>query len=650
MSSGPTICHILDFPNEILIKIISHLNARERVPLGNSCKKLHSLVFEEKELLRNLDFSKDGRLTSASDIRQYFNNSNATEYILRVNLRNVNCMEPEQMLNDYIGKAVNIVDINVHGTRFEDIRELEYFLKSMPHIKRLSIDWPRRTEDNSAPCCKALRGTLSRLTYLSVRMWHAPHAKKFIRYLQLCQKLKELRMIGRRTCFVAEGDCVLSLEPKILRNLETVEFCGPCTDGEKDYFMALLPELEKWTDFQFPKHYIGNGFYFEKNVQVCEELLEMNWILNIAPNIYFDEYVEFGRSVLSECLLTEVIKITHKDGPEDFCCLSLLNETDICVVKIDEAKRLLKDPTYQISYLRINHNIETNCDVHLVVSAFPKLTELVLSNVTEVSGSKRVHPQRRLRKRNSTIPRKEDDLRNKNLDSSFKLLVENSPQLRDLTLDTNYSTFEDDRMWDLDAMHLISGWTNLRTLRLSSIPIEDGIFLTEIGRTCKYLEILELYDLGPGDVCCYIDELCQMLSDLKTLREFRIHQDNIGEVSQVFVSLANNVQLRKVYMISDGEMNTTNNLISSVEHLLCSCSKLTTFQCIIDEISEADSVALTTVLRSFKRKVRRPNFQFQVVWSMDLVVDDSEALKEDTICEDALPLTFPCDMGMAHRS
>ncbi|XP_046619916.1 uncharacterized protein LOC124305018 isoform X1 [Neodiprion virginianus] len=646
MSAGPSICHILDFPNEILMKIIFHLNARERVPLGNSCKKLHSLIFEEKELLRNLDFSKDGRLTSVSDIRQYFDNSKASRYIQRVNLRNVNFIEPEQMLNDYIGNAVNIVDLNISGTRFEDVQGLGYFLKLLPHVKRLSIDWPRRMEDNAGPCCKVLRGPLSKLTYLSIQIWHPPHTKKFVRYLQMCQQLKELRMIGRKSCYVPATDEFPCLGQKQLRSLEIIEFCGPCCGPEKRFFMTLLPELEKWTDFHVPKYYIQNGFYFEKNVPFAKKLCKTNWMN--PRNIYFGSYFEFGQSVLTERLLTEVIKVTHKDPPKCYCCLSLLHQTDICVIKIEEAKRLLKDPSYELSYLRINHNIKTNCDAHLVVSAFPKLTELILSNITKVSGF--VHSRKQLKRKYNKAVKQEGYLTNKNLDSSFSMIVQNSPHLKHLTLDTNNSTIEYEEMWDLNALHLISGWTNLRTLRLSSVPIEDGIFLTEIGRACKHLEILDLYDLGPGDVCCYIDELCQMIADLKNLREFRIHQDNIGEVSRIFVSLANNVQLRKVDVISDGENTTTNNLIPSIEHLLQTCSKLTTFQCIIDEISEADSVKLSTMLRSFKCKPGKLDFQFQVVWSMDLIMDDSEwMMKEDVITEDARLVNFPCDMSMPHH-
>lgn len=158
---------------------------------------------------------------------------------------------------------------------------------------------------------------------------------------------------------------------------------------------------------------------------------------------------------------------------------------------------------------------------------------------------------------------------------------------------------EDGEAWDLGALCLIHYWENLKSLRLLSLPIHNGKFLVEIGKQCKYLEKLEFCDLGPRSACCYIRELSLMLTHCKNLKDFSINADNIGRVSIVFASLSKNPQLQRVRLKSSGKLNDTRNLVSSVEELLRLCSKLTTFVCIIDGISQACSVQLMAVLRRY---------------------------------------------------
>lgn len=157
---------------------------------------------------------------------------------------------------------------------------------------------------------------------------------------------------------------------------------------------------------------------------------------------------------------------------------------------------------------------------------------------------------------------------------------------------------EEDETWDLSALPKIAGWSNLKSLSLSSVPIEDGYFLIEIGKQCRDLEILELFDLGPWASCCYIDDLLIMLSELKNLREFQLRQDNIGKVSKIFNSLSNNnSKLKTVSVISEGEVNSADDLIKSVERFLRNSKNLTTFECIIDELSESDTNDLISLLK-----------------------------------------------------
>lgn len=46
--------NILKFPDEILIEIILHLNARDRIPLGYACTKFNSLVFDDTRFYRSV--------------------------------------------------------------------------------------------------------------------------------------------------------------------------------------------------------------------------------------------------------------------------------------------------------------------------------------------------------------------------------------------------------------------------------------------------------------------------------------------------------------------------------------------------------------------------------------------------------------------
>lgn len=48
---------------------------------------------------------------------------------------------------------------------------------------------------------------------------------------------------------------------------------------------------------------------------------------------------------------------------------------------------LLEAPKHEIRYLEFEHKIEPDCIVHLVASAFPNLTELVLITVVQKNGN-----------------------------------------------------------------------------------------------------------------------------------------------------------------------------------------------------------------------------------------------------------------------
>lgn len=209
---------------------------------------------------RNLDFSKDGHLTLASDVQQYFEDENFRNNIHRVNIRNTRCIKAGCMLNDSIGQAKNLVDINIHGVKFQDIWNLGSFLNPLQHVKRLSFDWSDPTEKRIPICCKFLQGPFSRLKYMSVRIEVLNCVKVFIPCLRLCQELEELHMVVKTSSETNYSDS-WSGEPQELRNLEVLEYCGPLAMEMKERFIALLPNPEKWADFQMNTSPDLKGFY-----------------------------------------------------------------------------------------------------------------------------------------------------------------------------------------------------------------------------------------------------------------------------------------------------------------------------------------------------------------------------------------------------
>lgn len=136
---------------------------------------------------------------------------------------------------------------------------------------------------------------------------------------------------------------------------------------------------------------------------------------------------------------------------------------------------LIKDPWHEISYMDFQHSIEPDCDVHLIASAFPRIKELVLSNIlkydgqyfwllfkslsrwisyfifilfylylffsysdvnTDEDGNNRAKKrlEKRLRRENDS-PEVEDQTDDK---SSFELLIENTQNVKDLTIYSRY--------------------------------------------------------------------------------------------------------------------------------------------------------------------------------------------------------------------
>lgn len=139
------------------------------------------------------------------------------------------------------------------------------------------------------------------------------------------------------------------------------------------------------------------------------------------------------------------------------------------------------------------------------------------------------------------------------------------------------------------ALHLISGWKELTTLLLAKIPIKNGKFLVEIGKQCENLETLRLEDIGPPNYFCYKNELSEMMTYCRTLKDFSIVQDNIGKVSDMFRMFSKNSKLQRLKIKSFGRRNTFDKPLLRIETLIRS-HKLILLWCEFDNLVNADSL------------------------------------------------------------
>lgn len=333
--NAPLYC-ILHLPNDVLNHIILLLTPRERIPLGNTCLRLKTLVFEDPELLRRLDFSQKAHLTTMNHIQQYFNDEDACKHVRIVDTKNVRCIKPGDPLNNSIGRAINLVEVNVRGTRFKDIWQLGSFLKPLEHLRKLSIDWPDDIGKDISVGKQILQEPFGKLTHLSVKS-NRPPITRFTGFLSLCEQLKELYIEGLARPDLGRHRSYCSSDIKQLTNLKIVQYDGCDADTIQRELTGTLPDSKRWTEFRLCGGEYPLGFYIEKDVEVCEELLRSKRfkdILNTAPRRNFN----LKWSLSTECLLKEVLRITHRDAPEDWCCFSTFTYGPHHLLKVEEAK------------------------------------------------------------------------------------------------------------------------------------------------------------------------------------------------------------------------------------------------------------------------------------------------------------------------
>lgn len=155
------------------------------------------------------------------------------------------------------------------------------------------------------------------------------------------------------------------------------------------------------------------------------------------------------------------------------------------------------------------------------------------------------------------------------------MLVEKTPRLRHLTLKHSGS---DTKRWDFEGLRLISGWKNLETLILSSVPLGDGSFLVDIGKQCQNLKHIDLSDRTYPPVSNDCEEqFLEMFKHCKNLRNVSIHDYILSKPTRMFTLLRNNPFIETIELCFIEHEDTPANLTLSIEQLLDRCSQLTRF-------------------------------------------------------------------------
>ncbi|XP_046748404.1 uncharacterized protein LOC124412514 isoform X2 [Diprion similis] len=608
---------ILDLPTELLTKILRYFNERDRVAFGCTCRRLDNFMFGDAKLERDLDFSKNGWQTEPRHLQYYFSNVINCAQLRKINIANAICIKAGEMLDTTIGKAVNLVDVNIHGTKFDTVLQLSSFLKCVIHVKRLAIDWPNDDKGSFRNCVNLLSEPFSKLHYLSLCV--LAYNRNCLPLISYCDELEELRVNSMEP----PGGPVIRMRWRQVSNkltkIKIVQVRGWDALGSiKDYILSMLPDSRQWTDFEQIYMRRANGFYLEKDVDVHENLLARH-VTRRYRDSWYKYYYAIGWTVIAESLLPSVVSLTHVDAPKRYCCLhryrvGLNLPEGTCLLKPEEAKRLLENPEYQISFLLLRHTIELDCDAHLLLSAFPSVTQLVLWHVVKlpVEMKRKKYWRRRLAKRGKEEFRQRDVLM-KDTDSSFKLLIENTPNVQDITFHA-YISRNDTRvaLWDLDALFLFPNWKKLTTLRLAYIPIQDATALIYIGEHCPNLETIVLNCLGWAQSCIFTKQLAEMLIHCRKLKNFSWEQNWITELYDVFSSLALNGHIENIRVIHGRGQSNTSRLAASIENLIRTCTQLHTFKSVSYATAKRDNDKLIALLRRLKKEVMRP-FQFQVV-------------------------------------
>ncbi|XP_015509736.2 uncharacterized protein LOC107216915 [Neodiprion lecontei] len=659
--SQPGPIHILNLPQEVLVNIFLCFNARERLEVARTCTVFRHIIHRDPDVLRNLDFTPNGWVTQLKEIKTYFVSEYRMPHIRKVNISNATCMKPGRMLNRTVGRALNLVDVNIHGIIFENVGILASFLAPLLQLRRLVVDWPEPDEDVYRTI-DVIGGPLGRLNYLGVRL--SVYNTNLLPAVRCsCSELVEFRIVELTR---QERDDILDIpwaeeRPNRLQKLRIVQAQGwkACTTMKSNIF-HMIPDLHQWTDFQAIGSAVAfKGFYLEKNVEICPVLVRTR-IPHEAPYHHFPDVIPIVWSVLSESLLEQVIRMNHEDVPLEFCCLrrtglgASANASNWpFILNIKEAKRLLKDPEYPITFLYLDHQIDPYCDAHLVVSAFPSLTDLILirmitaNEIREAEHRSRLPLRRSLIRRVPGVPFGFVDDPMGNTDGSFKLLVENTPLLRDLTIYYSRVPEEPDPdFWDLSALNYIPEWRHLTALRLAFVPTIDGIIFLSIGRQCPNLEIVVLVGLAQAsNTTTYVTNLSIMLRQCSKIKQFSLEEEDVTEAMypvmpgeepdsfqslELFDALACNVKLEMVHVSLYERGIELFDLVVAMENLLKVCTRLNILKYLNVYIGNnpSDANYVINELCRIRNEVRRPELQFAINYGVCYARPDAEPIVE----------------------
>ncbi|XP_046434290.1 uncharacterized protein LOC124186540 [Neodiprion fabricii] len=594
MSCRTEVWNILYLPDEILMKIISSLNIRERLPLAYSCRRLHTLVLNDKRALRNLDFSKDGYLTTESDVNSYVFDKQICQHIRRLNVAGMYCPEPEEILNS-ISEAKNLIELDMSTVQFQDCKQFFNLLHSLERLKKLSIIWPTECK-NEILCHVILVESLRTLTHLSIRLCNVNDKWHLIRSFNGIIHLEELRLVQTYFTLDSECRCIWLRIPKTMHKLRLIACIGCDTDYLEQIILDMVPNPERW--IRISKGDFGNTryFHYENDIKISKYLSE-NIIHPASAWETVRTMSKVEKCISFETILEELMRISKHKILNRNCFLSKNNGPDQFLPRIQDVKLLLENPSQPIYYMNVNQSIEQNSQLYLVLLMFPSLTELVLSNIIISNRMKRKYKDS-----------EDEDLEPET--SCFHAIVENTPNVKALTI--NAGILEDAQLWDLAALRMIAGWRHLTSLHLVKIPIKNGHFLVEIAAQCKNLEKLRLVNLGPQPTCCYTKELMQMLTFCHNLKDFSIEQSNLCQIPRLFETLSKNLKLRRVCLKSLGRSRKSPNLIPFIEKLI-RCRELVLFVCQYKGLADDACDELKSTLQSLKVELSRPSFQFDVI-------------------------------------
>lgn len=199
-----------------------------------------------------------------SHVQPYFNNKTKYDHIRRINVSDVYCTRPVQMLS-YISRAAkSLIEVNMTGIKFKNHEHFSQFLKPFEHLNKFSGDWPF---DLKPGLFEPLKERFNKLTHLSMTFSNAADKWMLFPALELCEELEELRML--QTSVYSTRHSANMQMPKKMEKLRLVTYYGCDAQLVENVVMKSLPDIEQWTLFEISdtgnKRYFHHGMFLPTN-------------------------------------------------------------------------------------------------------------------------------------------------------------------------------------------------------------------------------------------------------------------------------------------------------------------------------------------------------------------------------------------------